>query len=53
MVAVAAAGLLSHGYGGDSYGHEAVAYAPVAQHGHYESHDEHVDYHVRWSSEYT
>lgn len=46
VVAIAAAGVI-HGYGGESYGHEAVAYAPVAQLSHYEGHDEHVDYHVR------
>nr|XP_026485944.1 cuticle protein 19-like [Vanessa tameamea] len=52
IVAVAAAGVL-HGYGGESYGHEAVAYAPVAQLAHYEGHDEHVDYHAHPKYDYS
>ncbi|CAK1553777.1 unnamed protein product [Leptosia nina] len=53
VVAVAAAGVvhLSHGYAGEGYGHEAVAYAPVA-HLAYEAHDHHVDYHVSTSSKF-
>lgn len=51
LVALASAGVvqLSHGYGGgEAYGHEAVAYAPVAQLAHYEAQAEHVDYHVSY-----
>lgn len=47
VVALASAGVLSlgHAYAGDGYGHEAVAYAPVA-HGYGGHEDTHVDYHV-------
>lgn len=61
VVAVATAGVI-HGYAGESYGHEQVQYAPVAEHapiayaGHehapvaYAGHeDTHVDYHVSYS----
>lgn len=45
VVALAAAGVVQLGhYGGEEYGHEAVAYAPVAHYGGHE--EQHVDYHV-------
>ncbi|CAH2230501.1 cuticle protein 19-like [Pararge aegeria] len=56
LVALATAGVvqLSHGYGGgEAYGHEAVAYAPVAQLAHYEAQDEHVDYHAHPKYDYS
>lgn len=45
-LALASAGVVSlgHGYAGEAYGQEAIAYAPVAQYGGHE--DTHVDYHV-------
>lgn len=44
---MAAAGVLqlSHGEGEESYGHEALAYAPIASYG---GHEEPVDYYVRY-----
>ncbi|XP_023954669.1 cuticle protein 7-like [Bicyclus anynana] len=56
LVALATAGVvqLSHGYGGgEGYGHEAVAYAPVAQLSHYEAQEEHVDYHAHPKYDYS
>ncbi|XP_072940713.1 cuticle protein 19-like isoform X2 [Epargyreus clarus] len=56
VVAVAAAGVVQlsgHGYAGEGYGHEAVAYAPVAQLAHYEGHEQHVDYHAHPKYDYS
>lgn len=54
LAALASAGIIpSHGYGGEEYAQEAVAYAPVAQLSHYGGHeDQHVDYHVRLISNF-
>ncbi|KAF9405912.1 hypothetical protein HW555_013538 [Spodoptera exigua] len=53
VLALASAGIvqLGHGYAGEAYGHEAVAYAPVAHYGGHE--DTHVDYHAHPKYDYS
>ncbi|KAL0892032.1 hypothetical protein ABMA27_015257 [Loxostege sticticalis] len=53
VVALVSAGVfqLAGGYAGEAYGHEAVAYAPVAHYGGHEDH--HVDYHAHPKYDYS
>ncbi|XP_068630575.1 cuticle protein 7-like [Battus philenor] len=50
LVAIATAGVVQLGYGGESYGHESSGYAPVAYEGHG---DQHVDYHAHPKYDYS